>query len=146
MPTTISDAGRQLREQDLQKLEKSLNAKLPNAYRQFLLSNNGGVPTPDTIDVAGLSESPTDVQEFFGLGTELEESDVRWNRRTYAKSIAKDALPIACDSGGNIFTLSMAGDAAGTISYWDLSTRPAMSFKVAQSFSEFLQKLREFEG
>jgi hypothetical protein len=109
------------------------------------MANNGGVPTPDTIDVPGLRESPTDVQEFFGIGTELEESDIRWNRRTYAKAMPKDYLPIACDSGGNIFAICIAAGSAGAILYCDLSTKPVTSFEVAKSFSEFFEKLREFE-
>lgn len=118
-------------------------------YRQFLLKFNGGRPSPDTVDIEGLPDSPTDVQEFFGIETSLETSELNWNKETFSDRIPARMLPVACDSGGSIFCLSLSGEDSGKVIYADLQFVGDMKQKVtfypvAENFDAFLGKLREW--
>src|SRR5882762_5438868 len=104
----IEDVGPKIETRDITALEAELGAVLPDSYREFLLLYNGGVPTPGTVDVSGLRGTPTDVQEFFGIATSLESSDLSWNLSLLSeRCVGFRALPIACDSGGNLFCLKI---------------------------------------
>ena len=148
--TTIENRGPKIAEADVVRFEASLGSPLPAEYREFLLMSNGGVPTPDTIDIPEFSESPTDVQVLFGVGRSVESSRLEWNLTTLADRLGADLLPIACDSGGNTFCLSLRPDDIGAVLYCDLQAVFAESesspecYYVAPSFESFLERLRPF--
>jgi len=138
----LDNGGPRLRENDLDDFEKDANIILPAEYRSFLLRHNGGLPSPDVIDVKGAPGSPTDVQVFFGIGRPVESSDLQWNRRTFVERLPSKWLPIARDSGGNLFCLSVSGPDAGSVMYVDLDQALPGFYFVARSVDEFLDKLR----
>ena len=138
----LDNRGPRLRENDLDDFEKDANIILPAEYRSFLLRHNGGLPSPDVIDVKGAPGSPTDVQVFFGIGRPVESSDLQWNRRTFVERLPSKWLPIARDSGGNLFCLSVSGPDAGSAMYVDLDQALPGFYFVARSVDEFLDKLR----
>jgi SMI1-KNR4 cell-wall len=140
----IEEPGPSLSEIDVAGLERRVNARLPRTYRLFLVRNNGGVPIPETVDVPGAPGSPTDVQVFFGIGRGVESSDLDWNAQTFLDRIPKGILPIACDSGGNLFCVGLSDSTAGQIFYCDLE-RAAHLYLVAPDFDAFLEKIRPFE-
>jgi hypothetical protein len=128
-------------------LEQVLGTELPTSYREFLLRFNGGRPRVETLAVPGLPGSPTDVQVLFGLGTPVETSDLRWNLLMFHDRLGSGVLPIACDSGGNVFGLRLTGDQIGSVSYWDLEAgfgdpeSIPTCYAVAESFESFLNAL-----
>jgi cell wall assembly regulator SMI1 len=147
----IENPGPTLTESQLAELEEELGCELPQSYRSFLLTSNGGVPTPETIDVAEFPSSPTDVQVLFGIGRSVESSRINWNRDTLAGRLTPDLLPIASDSGGNVFCLSLRETDRGAVLYCDLEAvfgvleaEPSFYF-VASSFEEFVAKFRTLE-
>lgn len=148
--TTIEDQGPRLSTADVSSMEAKLGLTLPDSYRRFLLANNGGVPEPDTIDVQGFNESPTDVQEFFGVGLDIETSRIDWNIDTLKERLDPRLVPIACDSGGNVFCLSLRPDDAGAVIYCDLGAvfgdygKPPPMYPVAADFDQFVGSLRTF--
>jgi hypothetical protein len=75
----IEDVGSKIETRDITALEAELGAVLLDSYREFLLLYNGGVPTPDIVDVSGLPGTPTDVQVFFGIARQVESSDLSRN-------------------------------------------------------------------
>ncbi|WP_437494839.1 SMI1/KNR4 family protein [Sorangium sp. So ce1014] len=105
---------------DISKFEQRIGAILPEQYRRFLLEFNGGIPTPGTVDVEGLPGASTDVQVFFGIGSSIESSDLNWNLTTLAERLEDELLPIAIDSGGNVFCLVLQGDDRGAVVCCDL--------------------------
>ena len=107
--TTIENPGPRLSDADISKFEQRIGAVLPEQYRRFLLEFDGGIPTPDTIDVEGLPGASTDVQVFFGIGSSIESSDLNRNLTTLAERLEDELLPIATDSGGNV------GSSAGSV-------------------------------
>lgn len=145
----IDDPGNPITEKQLGDLERELGARLPTQYRQFLLKFNGGSPSHDVVGVEGLSGGSTDVQEFFGINTIIESSDLRWNKRWLSDRIPPHMLPIACDSGGSIFCLSLSGEDSGKVIYVDLQfvgepEQKVTYYAVADNFDGFLGKMREW--
>jgi hypothetical protein len=147
---TIENPGPRILEADIRDFERRIGEPLPEEYRRFLLEFNGGAPSPDTIDIEGLPGSSVDVQVFFGIGRAVTSSGIEWNMATLAARLKEGLLPIACDSGGSVFCLSLKGCKRGTVFYCDLESafadfdsEPSL-YPVASSFDEFLKKLRAF--
>ena len=88
----IKDVGPKIEARDIAALEAELGVNLPDSYREFLLLYNGGVPTPNTVDVSGLPGTPTDVQVFFGIARPVESSDLSWNLSLLANAALTFAL------------------------------------------------------
>lgn len=131
---------------DIARIEQDLDAKLPADYKKFLLQFNGGAPTPDTVDVLNAPDMPTDVQVFFGIGRPVRSSDLFWNLAFINKRcFGQHLLPIACDSGGNLFCLRVERDETVEVVYCDLDQSDCVMYFVASSFSEFFNKLRPFQ-
>lgn len=142
----IDSTGPKIDLKDIINIEARLGATLPDSYRNFLLHHNGGTPTPDTVDISGLPNTPTDVQVFFGIGRAVESSNLSWNLDLIKERHAiTSALPIACDSGGNIFFLRIQPDATDEVIYCDFDAQDCTIYDVAPSFNEFIAKLRPLE-
>ncbi len=147
--TTIQTPGPPLTEDEMAALERSLGLPVPAKFRMFLLRVNGGRPSPNTIDIVNYSGSPTDTQVVFGIGREIETSNVEWNVRVLGSRLGASFLPVACDSGGNIFGLSLRNNDFGMVYYFDLDAvygeadAPPPEYLVANDFDDFLGRLRE---
>lgn len=141
----IENAGPMIGPKDIEVLEVELGAKLAAGYLDFLSRYNGGIPTPDTIDVPNAPGTPTDVQVFFGIGRAVETSNLSWNLAHVAdRCPGLHVLPIACDSGGNLFCLIVEQGITTTVVYCDLESSDCVFYEVASSFEAFLQCLRAF--
>lgn len=139
----LKDAGEPVSEEALQSLEKRLGAILPEPYRLFLSRHDGGLPTPDGVVIEGAPWVDTDIQIFFGVQRELEVSCLRWNKEVFADRIPEHLLPIACDSGNNLFCISLSGEDAGRVSYIDLVANPPVHYPLADDFDRFLDQIIE---
>ena len=147
---TMEEQGPKLSDVDISALEARLGVALPLSYRQFLLVFNGGVPTPDNVDVEGLEGGAADVQVFFGVGRAIEATCIEWNTATLTERLDSWLVPIASDSGGSVFCLSVRREDHGSVLYCDLTSvfgdlgiRPPLYF-VARDFEAFVAKLRPF--
>ena len=142
----ISEKGRQIGEAEVTSLEDEFGSKLPESYRRFLFLQNGGIPSPDVVDVTDAPGSPTDVQVFFGIGRDFESSDLFWNLRLFADRYpGREMLPIACDSGGNLFCLRALKNGTFDVQYCDLDEPDGGLYEVAPDFDSFLNKIRQWE-
>jgi len=143
----INNRGPRISPADIAALEAKLNAKLPSTYREFLSLYNGGDPTPDIVDVPDAPGMPTDVQVFFGVGRSIESSDLSWNLAMISERCHTNrVLPIACDSGGNLFCLAVEHGLATAVVYCDLDGTDCAFYPVAPSFDAFVAKLRVFHN
>lgn len=144
---SLDNPGPPIEERDVAELEASLGRSLATSYRQFLMSNNGGTPDPDCIDVPVFGE--TDVQVFFGIGRAVDSSCISWNLNTLRERLLNGLVPIASDSGGNLFCLSSRDGDLGAVVYLDLDSvygdleAKAPVYPVSSSFEEFVASLRE---
>jgi hypothetical protein len=142
----IEDKGKAVGDAEIVAIENAINVHLPESYRRFILVNNGGVPSPDIIDIEGLPGSPTDIQIFFGINREIVSSNLLWNWETFLERIHdKTLLPVACDSGGNLFCLTLLGEEIGKIVYCDLQDHNLILHPVAPNFETFLEKIRPWK-
>jgi hypothetical protein len=139
---TITEQGNPITEDQIATLEHELGAKLSKAYYRFLIMNNGGRPSHDVIDIVGLPGSPTDVQVFFGIDRSIESSNLSWNLAIITERCPKwHVLPIACDSGGNLFCLKVLDGVASEVLYCDMDAPNCVFYEVAPSFDAFLKKI-----
>ncbi|MBA4055749.1 MAG: hypothetical protein C0490_13620 [Marivirga sp.] len=142
----INNFGPELTPAQIEILEAETGILLPKDYREFLLICNGGIPNQDKniVDIPEAPGSPTDVQVFFGIGRAVHSSDIKWNITLIKERCSDDDLiPIACDSGGNIFCLRPNKDKHDVI-YFDLDAPNPPCYFIASSFSAFIEKLRSF--
>jgi hypothetical protein len=127
---------------EIYKLEQEFGAELPSHYREVLLKYNGGSPSPDIVDVAGLVGSPTDLQVFFSIDPNAESSDIFWNLRLLKERFLDHRiLPIACDSGGDLFCLEPSGE----VVYMVLNSPLGATYKVSSDFRSFLAGIRDWK-
>ena len=140
----IYEQGPSISGEQVDRLEEELDARLSDSYRRFLILHNGGRPDPDVIDIIGADDSPTDVQVFFGIGRAIESSDISWNLALVADRLpGLRLLPIACDSGGNLFCLKVVKGIASVVFYFDLNDRSRL-YEVAPDFDSFWEKIRQW--
>jgi cell wall assembly regulator SMI1 len=142
----IDNCGPKVYQESIKALEAELGASLPQDYREFLMQYNGGAPSPNTIDVPNAPDMPTDIQVFFGIGRSIESSNLSWNLCLALERFpGQTLLPIACDSGGNLFCLHFNRGIANTIIYCDLVDSDIRYFPVTSTFTIFLTMIRDFD-
>jgi len=142
----------EISEEDLRLLEAEIPVTLPQDYRQFLLEHNGGRPEPDSYPLQGLAKNPYGaIQLFFGIGNPVETSSILWNYRVMEGRIPPNLFPIACDNSGDLLCLSLYGDDAGSVVFWDYYAEhypPTYDnvYRVpgADSFSAFIELLQPY--
>jgi hypothetical protein len=161
MLKSMENQGRKLSLTDIQELETFLNIKLPESYVTFLLEYNGGRPTPRFYPIEGTEGvyigDSGGIHFFYWIdGPEDEEPhikecyDIRENYQIFKGRIPYNLLPIADDEGDNQVCLSLYGQDAGWIWYWDHEQEmevPDYSncYKIAESFQEFIDGLFDYD-
>lgn len=135
--------------------ESNVGFQLPQDYREFLLRSNGGEPVNPVFRFLASDGPYTDsaVRYFFSISDKLTFSLAhKYGIYSGAGRIAKEMLPIAADSGGNLVLLALAGPDAGKVFFWDheieaLVDNPASVEHltlIAKSFREFCDELTPF--
>ena len=131
---------------ELLDFEVALGATLPQTFRRFLLECNGGLPEPNVVDVKNLPGSPTDIQVFFGVRRAIETSTLAWNLAVIRERFPNfRLLPIACDSGGNYFCLSLEVGNYGVVLFLDVFGGSESIFFVAANLDEFFLKIHDWQ-
>ncbi|MBK9260026.1 MAG: SMI1/KNR4 family protein [Polyangiaceae bacterium] len=145
----IKETNPPLVQKRLVALEARMGATIPEPYRAFLMTHNGGRPKPDLVDIDDAPFEGADIQVFFGIGTTHETSEISWRLEAYRGCLENKLLPIACDSYGNIFTIPLTGEQRGSVYYfrwWHLGrpVDPPEPWLVAPDFQSFLDKIRDW--
>lgn len=120
----------------IELFELRFGVSLPEDYKQFLLSTNGGRPV-DNIH----PKVQTDVHWFLGLNKEPLWSSLYFNIEIYASRLPPGTIPIAGDSGGNLFVMRLDGEADGTIGFWSHEQESSVIEPLATNFTQFLMQL-----
>jgi len=140
----IVEAGEAVTPEEVEAFEKKLGHPLPSAYRDFLLAHNGGRPIPSVIDIDDCPSGASDVQVFLGLTGQFESETLEWSWDVFRERIPERLLPIADDSFGNLFCLSLTGNDAGQVLFLDrYEESESRPYFVGKDFTEFLSKIRE---
>jgi hypothetical protein len=154
-PTTEAEIG---------KFEKHVGHLLPDDYRDFLLTHNGGRPEPDafTLNIWGRAEEDV-VMCFFPMrdlsigAVEVDDleglrswpvhcalADLMNDLKTlYEKELDQTLLPIGTDGSSNYFCIVLDGPQRGGILF--LEHEMAEMELLAESFTAFLASLRQRE-
>ena len=120
--------------------------QLPADYRRFMLENNGGRPLQNIHP-----RLQTDVNWLFGFNREPAWASLDWNIENYRGRLPPHCLPLACDSGGNLFLLRLDRAHHGVIVFWDHEreveaddgTHIQGMPVAAKNFSDFLAQLTD---
>jgi hypothetical protein len=137
----------------LDALEQQLRIKLPDEYRHFLLTQNGGRPSPAGFDFIGGSGRLEDSSVKFFLGVhDGEFSNFKHKFETFkirVKRMPEELVPIANDSFGNYICLAISGKHKGAVFFWDHENEAdegeeptyANVYLIKPSLQEFLDSL-----
>lgn len=134
----------ELTEESLRVFESKVGRKLPESYRFFLLENNGGKWGNNIVDLG--VDGETTVHHIFGLhqGPDYSRLDQARERLSFKKR--RDFLPIADDSFGNLFLISIKGLDAGSVYFCadDVYLKNSL-VKLADGFDAFFNGLMSKE-
>ena len=100
----------------------------------FMRRHDGAIPEVNEFDV-GL-DNGSGVQKFYSA------AEVREALRNLSDRMPPDLMPIADAEGGNFVCLGLSAGRSGVF-FWDHEIERESS--VAESFIEFLQRLRRFD-
>lgn len=133
----------------IEAFEHERELTLPAAYKDFLLTTNGGVPAAPIFPIEGMELNPVgEVQVFFGIDAKHPSSDLAQVYDFYVGRIPAGVVLIACNSMSDYICLDLR-DGGEKVVFWD--KRPFWStgewresdlYHVADSFEEFLASLR----
>jgi hypothetical protein len=133
-------------ETSLLAIEKKLGIEFPDDYRAFLLTNNGGRPSPSLVDVSPTRSVP--LQLFLAVVSAIPSHTIAGVKGQYRDRMPSEFVPIARDGGGNLLVM----DPAGEIYFWDheresdsdpLQPYYANTTKIASSFTALVGALHD---
>lgn len=149
MPITEHLTDSRPTDEQLAAFERLIEGVLPDDYRQFLKSENGGRPEPNSFrfKLRDGREEDGAVHYFYALH-EGQIGSLESKFEIFRERIPPDYLAIATDSFGNQILLRIAARNPGKIYFWDhekeedVPTLRNMS-SIANSFTEFVGSLEE---
>lgn len=126
--------------------EKKLGMSLPDDYRKFLKTYNGGYPEPDAFHFLN-SEDGSSIDRFLSLSVEKNHDLLKYYEQ-YKNRIPNGFLPIAHDPGGNLILIQIDKESA-SVYFWDHEQEadegetPSMSnmYIISDCFLSFLDSL-----
>ncbi len=142
-------------ESQIKSLEKQNGSPLPDEYRQFLLSTNGGRPNPDCVAVPGMAGiANVGVGALFHLRPSQPGGDeLTYELANIGNLLPAGHLPIAGSS--DVFTLSLRPKTFGCVYWWFHETEEvdddgnyleSAGYLLAGSFDEFLTRIAGLFG
>jgi len=151
MPLKIKEPAKPLSLEEIRIFTEQLGIPpLTEDYVEFLILNNGGIPSPNTYMIPTHPEGFCDIQVFFGIGRDIEADCLDWN--FYECTLVPDPLfPIGNSSTNDLICLSLSGETRGGVFFWDamveLTEFPSFAnvYKIANSFSEFVENLFDYQ-
>ncbi|PJK11222.1 SMI1/KNR4 family protein [Lysobacteraceae bacterium NML08-0793] len=150
------DCEKNITEQDIKSIERSLDTSLPKDFRQHYLIWNGGTPNKSIFENENIDYDYIEIREFIPMkyAHEFEDDpDFTLEGRVINEwknfEVPSHLIPYALDWGGNYICLHKEN---GKIYYyvrdvWSKNIRKEDNFLknsicIADSFSDFLSKLK----
>lgn len=144
MGVQFEDGGPPVSEADIVAFENRHCLVLPPAYRNFLLSTNGGHPVPDEIDIVIEGASLRwRLHYFAGLNDPVESCNLDWLMEVTRETRPKYMVPIVGDEAGNHFYLDARPAHVGAIYFGPTpeNAGPIMFTLVRPNFDSFIRSL-----
>ncbi len=154
----MENKGPQLSEAEVSEFETEIGAKLPEAYRKFLMACNGGILGKLGAESMFWVDRNYGFYDVYGLreqGDSLRRYREIYQSQTPAR-IPLDLLPIANGIFGNVICLAVRGERYGHVYWWDhemepdpktwdgtIETSGELFVHLADSFPEFVAQLKK---
>ena len=137
-------------EEDIVKFEKEIKFRLPDDYRNFLLTFNGGVPKDkySYFKLNGVEEC-IGLQVLYGLNVDVDLDLKEWFDE-YNGDLLDDSIIIGHGLGFGFIVLINSPDVSG-IYFWDhtfeldCTSEDENVYKISDSFSDFINALKKPE-
>ncbi len=136
----------------VEQFEAAVGEKLPDDYREFLLTFNGGKPEDNEFAIPH-GKNEAGVNRFYGLLDERQSGDLLHELEVMVSRIPEKMLLIGDDSSGNYICLSLRPDTFGQLFFWDHELEASEGdpatfsnlFFIDSSFNDFFSKLNKFD-
>ncbi|MBV4360346.1 SMI1/KNR4 family protein [Pinibacter aurantiacus] len=134
-----------LQQNELNDFEAKNSISLPKDYKVFLLEFNGGSPSPNR------NQNPETVVTYvLGMHNGEYYTSLYKHIDMFKHRLPLSTFPIATDSFGNLFIMSLHSDGYGNIYFWDHEGEAVHQdghyvdncYFVAYSFTEFVENLK----
>ncbi len=147
MVLEIRGSARKLSLEEINTFIKKLGTPpLPDDYMEFLIQHNGGVPSPNTYFIQNHPEKFCDIHSFFGIEVQIEARCLDWIFYECQDYIPRNLFPIGNSSTNDLICLSLSGETRGGVFFLDCMAETNDNvYKIANSFTEFLEGLYEFQ-
>ena len=142
-------------EEAITEFEARRGVLLPSEYKQFLLTSNGGWPTPNVFKVPGWHGQASGLVDFYGIHDGPKVTRLDYALEVYDERVPATLIPIATDAFGNKVCIGWKGKRKGKIYFWDHEDELDENgdfvqdyrnvFLVANSLQEFLDGLMTHE-
>jgi cell wall assembly regulator SMI1 len=138
----MGEPGRKLTDADIEQLEKSIGLPLPDSYKGYLKAFNGGVPSPNVLDIdwEDVHFASTQIEVFFSCDADDPNRDLLHHWNTVLGARRADLLPIARDIHKRCIVLDLRPETFGKLCYL---IEEAHGYGVANHFDELIEQLRE---
>ena len=123
-PLPLTQSYAPLRPANLDTFEELLETRLPEDYRDFLLTNNGGRPRVSGFRIADGEQTSDEMLDYFLGIAPGEPDDIVAFLERYSDRLAPDLLPIAYDPFGNLICLGLSEPFEGQVLFWDHELEP----------------------
>ena len=138
----IVESGEPTSRERVAQFEQRWHVELPESYRAFLVSTNGGRPVPGAFPIGGMEGNPVGVlQAFFGLDNKIRSLDLDWTLENLGVPQPRGLVPIGCTEGDDFVCISTL-DPGQPVVFWD---RMACWGKGEWSSSDFYPVTEDFE-
>jgi hypothetical protein len=134
--------------EQIREFESRMGLSLPEGYVAFLLSTNGGRPTPNQFYIPDCN-GVASVDVLYGLDVEPQVCDITWQLNEWRDLIPEGFLAFGRDPFGNHLLLSTVAETRGRVYYWDSgyhfdeSDDEGNTYELADSIELFLAGLAE---
>jgi hypothetical protein len=136
-------------EEQIRRFESEHGIVLPSEYVEFLLTQNGGYPTPEFVPFEGHPHiANVWVSYILGLyGGDHWDKSLEWALAAgQADGIPEGHLPIT--SGNDWFTIEVGSRTEGAVYFWDhedvWEESDIVPWRQADSFGQFLSQIASF--
>lgn len=126
--------GHSISQEAVKKIEIKLDIKLPNDYKDFLLKNDGAIPSDNIFEVNANIDS--------GVNGFIPLDQVNKEMRKLDSVYFSKVVPIAWAEGGNYIYMSLIEKRG--IYFWD-HEEPHKVYHIASCFDDFLNLLKPFD-
>jgi hypothetical protein len=134
----------------IERFEQCIGSLLPPAYRNYLLSQNGGIPSeylefkiPEIFGDVGRVM----LGAMYGIGERGSGIDLETQYEELDDVVPQGHIPIGEDPGGNLLLLVVHGPSRERIVFWErvglfASQQGKTLFPIADDINRFLESLR----